>query len=111
MVVSNHGGRQLDGAVPTAVALREVAAEVSGRAAVLVDGGIRSGADVVRALALGADGVMVGRPFAWALASGGEAGVLAALGALIEDTERTLVLVGADGPAGVTPQHIRLAAW
>ena len=77
IVVSNHGGRQIDGCVPTAVALREVAAAVAGRVPLLVDGGIRDGADVVRALALGADAVLIGRPYAWGLATGGEAGVRA----------------------------------
>jgi 4-hydroxymandelate oxidase len=71
VIVSNHGGRQLDGAVATAEALPEVVAEVAGSAPVLVDGGIDSAADVRRALALGADTVLVGRPVAWALAAGG----------------------------------------
>ena len=71
VIVSNHGGRQLDGAVSTAEALPEVVAEVAGSAPVLVDGGIDSAADVRRALALGADAVLVGRPVAWALAAGG----------------------------------------
>jgi 4-hydroxymandelate oxidase len=86
VVVSNHGARQLDGVVPTAVALREVAAALDGRLPLLVDGGIRSGSDVVRALALGADAVLIGRPYLWALAAGGEEGVHAALSALVEDT-------------------------
>ncbi len=111
VVVSNHGARQLDGVVPTAVALREVAAELAGRLPVLVDGGIRSGGDIVRALALGADAVMVGRPYLWGLAAGGEAGVRAALAALVEDTARTLALVGAATPAGVEPGHVRLKGW
>lgn len=75
VIVSNHGGRQLDGAVSTAEALPEVVAEVAGSAPVLVDGGIDSAADVRRALALGADAVLVGRPVAWALATGGAAAV------------------------------------
>lgn len=111
LVVSNHGARQLDGVLPTAVALREVAAELDGRLPLLVDGGIRSGADVVRALALGADAVLVGRPYLWALAAGGEDGVRAALGALVEDTARTLALVGAATPGAVTPAHVRLRGW
>jgi hypothetical protein len=103
VVVSNHGARQLDGCVPSAVALREVVAELEGRLPVLVDGGIRSGGDVVRALALGADAVMVGRPYLWGLAAGGEPGVLAALEALVTDTATTLALVGAATPAHVDP--------
>lgn len=111
VVVSNHGARQLDGVVPTAVALREVAAELDGRLPVLVDGGIRSGGDVVRALALGADAVLVGRPYLWALAAGGEEGVREALAALVEDTARSLALVGAATPADVTAAHARLRGW
>lgn len=111
VVVSNHGARQLDGVVPTAVALAEVAATVAGRLPVLVDGGVRSGTDVVRALALGADAVLVGRPYLWGLAAGGEAGVLAALTALVEDTARSLALVGAASPAHVTAAHARLRGW
>lgn len=111
VIVSNHGARQLDGVVPTAVALREAAAVLDGRLPLLVDGGIRSGADVVRALALGADAVLVGRPYLWALAAGGQDGVRAALDALVEDTARTLALVGAADPAAVVPGHVRLRGW
>ena len=111
VAVSNHGARQLDGVVPTAVALREVARELDGRLPVLVDGGIRSGADVVRALALGADAVLVGRPYLWALAAGGGDGVREALTTLVADTARSLVLVGAATPAGVTSAHARLKGW
>jgi 4-hydroxymandelate oxidase len=111
VVVSNHGARQLDGVVPTAVALREVVAELEGRLPVLVDGGIRSGADVVRALALGADAVLVGRPYLWALAAGGADGVSEALTALVGDTARSLALVGAATPAEVTGAHARLRGW
>jgi 4-hydroxymandelate oxidase len=107
VVVSNHGARQLDGAVPTAAALGAVAAAVAGRVPVLVDGGVRCGADVVRALALGADAVLVGRPYAWGLAAGGEEGVGAVLDALIEDSARSLALVGAPTPADVVPDHVR----
>lgn len=74
IVVSNHGGRTLDGAVTTAEILPEVAEAVDGRVELLVDGGIRRGADVIRALALGARAVLVGRPFLWGLAIAGEAG-------------------------------------
>ena len=111
VVVSNHGARQLDGVVPTAVALREVAEALAGRLPVLVDGGLRSGGDVVRALALGADAVLVGRPYLWALAAGGRDGVLELLTALIEDTARTLALVGAATSADVEGAHARLRSW
>ncbi|HLM42800.1 MAG TPA: alpha-hydroxy acid oxidase, partial [Myxococcaceae bacterium] len=75
VIVSNHGGRQLDGAVPTAHALPEVAQALAGRGEVLVDGGIRSGRDVLRALALGARAVLLGRPILWGRALEGAAGV------------------------------------
>ena len=74
IVVSNHGGRTLDGAIPTAEMLPEVAEAIDGRIEILVDGGIRRGVDVIRALALGARAVLVGRPFLWGLAIAGEAG-------------------------------------
>jgi 4-hydroxymandelate oxidase len=111
IVVSNHGGRQLDGCVPTAVALREVAAAVAGRVPVLVDGGIRDGADVLRALALGADAVLIGRPYAWGLASGGEAGVRSVLDAFDEDLRRALALAGCPTLAAVDGRRVRLAGW
>jgi L-lactate dehydrogenase (cytochrome) len=75
LVVSNHGGRQLDGAPPTLAVLSTIAAAVGDRIEVLVDGGVRSGTDVFRALARGARGVLIGRPWVWALAAQGEAGV------------------------------------
>jgi 4-hydroxymandelate oxidase len=106
IVVSNHGARQLDHVPPTAGALPEVAAAVGGRAPVLVDGGIRSGADVVRALALGADAVLVGRPYAWGLAAAGEEGVRDVLAALVEDTARTLAVLGAPTARNVARDHV-----
>lgn len=93
LIVSNHGGRQLDSAVPSLFALSEVASKVDGRCALLVDGGIRSGIDVVKALALGADAVCIGRPYLWGLGIGGEAGVkvvLELLRAEVVDTLRQL---------------------
>jgi 4-hydroxymandelate oxidase len=111
IVVSNHGGRQVDGCVPTAVALRDVAAAVGGRVPVLVDGGIRDGADIVRALALGADAVLVGRPYAWGLACGGQAGVRAVVEAFADDLRRALALAGATTLADVGPDRVQLAGW
>ncbi len=95
IVVSNHGGRQVDGAVASLDALVEVHGAVGGKAVVLVDGGIRSGADVVKAMALGADAVLVGRPYVYALAVGGEAGVAAFIEQLAAETDLTLALMGA----------------
>ena len=111
IVVSNHGGRQIDGCVPTAVALREVAAAVAGRVPVLVDGGIRDGADVLRALALGADAVLVGRPYAWGLATGGEAGVRAVIDAFADDLRRALALAGCPSLAAIDGGCVKLAGW
>jgi isopentenyl diphosphate isomerase/L-lactate dehydrogenase-like FMN-dependent dehydrogenase len=95
IVVSNHGGRQVDGAVASLDALVEVRGAVGGEAVVLVDGGIRSGADVVKAMALGADAVLVGRSYVYALAVGGEAGVAAFIEQLAAETDLTLALMGA----------------
>lgn len=95
IVVSNHGGRQLDRAVPTAAVMPEVVEAVDGRAPVLVDGGLRSGTDVLVALALGADAVLLGRPVLWALAADGAAGVQACLDALTADLAHVMGLAGA----------------
>ncbi len=111
IVVSNHGGRQVDGCVPTAVALPGVAAAVAGRVPLLVDGGIRDGADVLRALALGADAVLVGRPYAWGLATGGAEGVRAVIGAFTEDLVRALALAGCPSLADVDARRVRQSVW
>jgi lactate 2-monooxygenase len=95
VVVSNHGGRQVDGAVASLDALVEVRAAVGPDATVLVDGGVRGGADIVKAAALGADAVLVGRPYLYALTVGGEAGVAALLEQLAAETDLTLALMGA----------------
>jgi 4-hydroxymandelate oxidase len=94
VVVSNHGGRQLDSTVATADVLEEVVAAVAGSAQVIVDSGIRSGADVLRALALGAAAAMIGRPVLWALALAGEDGVTALLAAVQADLRQTMALCG-----------------
>lgn len=94
IVVSNHGGRQLDRAVPSALALAEVVDAVAGRAPVLVDGGLQSGLDVLVALALGADAVLIGRPVLWALATGGADGVRMTLDALTDDLRHVMALSG-----------------
>jgi 4-hydroxymandelate oxidase len=94
VVVSNHGGRELDGVIATARALPAVVEAVDGAGAVLVDGGIRSGTDVLRALALGADAVLVGRPVIWGLANGGTQGAVDVL-TLLEELGRAMALCGA----------------
>ena len=95
VVVSNHGGRQAD-AVPASLdVLPEVVAEVGGELEVLVDGGFRRDTDVVTALALGADAIMIGRPWMHGLAVGGESGVRHALATLRTEIDRTLALIGA----------------
>lgn len=95
IVVSNHRGRQLDRALPTARALPEVVDAVGGRAPVLVDGGLRSGLDVLCALAPGADAVLLGKPVLWALGAGGARGVAECLSAVTGDLARCLALAGA----------------
>jgi 4-hydroxymandelate oxidase len=94
VVVSNHGGRQLDGAPASITALAPVVAEVGQQCQVLLDSGIRSGMDVLRALALGASGVLVGRPLLWALALDGAAGVANALSLLGTELRESLILAG-----------------
>jgi isopentenyl diphosphate isomerase/L-lactate dehydrogenase-like FMN-dependent dehydrogenase len=109
VVVSNHGGRQLDRALATGDALPEVVEAVEGRAAVLVDGGIRRGVDVAIALALGADAVLVGRPPLWGLAAAGAAGAARALELLRGELELTLALCGCASPAALGRDHVRRA--
>ncbi len=107
LVVSNHGGRQLDAAPASLDALPEVVDAVSGRCLVLMDGGVRRGTDVVTALALGARAVLVGRPVLWALAVGGEEGVQRVLELLRAEVELALRLLGCATPEAVTPAHVR----
>lgn len=104
--VSNHGGRQVDGAVAALDALPRVVEAVRDRAAVIFDSGIRRGADVVKALALGARCVMLGRPYAYGLAVGGEAGVRDVLLNLLADLDLTLALTGCASVAELSPAHL-----
>lgn len=106
VVVSNHGGRQLRGGVPTALLLPEIVAAVAGRGTVLVDGGVRSGEDVLRALALGADAALVGAPAALALAAEGEVGLTSLLTEYVTGFERALALAGAASPAQLNCGHV-----
>jgi isopentenyl diphosphate isomerase/L-lactate dehydrogenase-like FMN-dependent dehydrogenase len=106
IIVSNHGGRQLDGAPATLDALPEVVEAAAGRCEVYVDGGIRRGADVLKALALGARAAFAGRAIACGLAVGGEAGVRDVLALLRDEIELGLALLGCSSPAEVTRSHV-----
>jgi isopentenyl diphosphate isomerase/L-lactate dehydrogenase-like FMN-dependent dehydrogenase len=110
VIVSNHGGRQLDGVPASLEALPEVVAEVGGRMPVLVDGGIRRGTDVAKALALGAQATLVGRPVVWGLAAGGEDGARHVLELLRDELRLALALLGCPSPADVTRAHVAPAA-
>jgi isopentenyl diphosphate isomerase/L-lactate dehydrogenase-like FMN-dependent dehydrogenase len=106
VVVSNHGGRQLDRSLATAEALPEIADAIDGRATLLVDGGIRRGIDVATALALGADAVLVGRPALWGLAAGGSEGVAQVLALLHQELGLALALLGCADPSELTRAHV-----
>jgi isopentenyl diphosphate isomerase/L-lactate dehydrogenase-like FMN-dependent dehydrogenase len=107
VVVSNHGGRQLDGVPPTLDVLPEVVEAVGERVEVLLDGGIRRGIDVLKALALGARATLSGRSVLWGLAAGGEEGATRVLELLRREVELGLKLLGCPSPADVTPGHVR----
>src|SRR5438105_3142669 len=94
IIVSNHGGRQVDGSIASLDALPKVCEAVKDRVPVLLDSGIRRGPDVLKAIALGASAVLLGRPFAYALASDGEAGVRHVIRTLMADIDLTLALSG-----------------
>jgi isopentenyl diphosphate isomerase/L-lactate dehydrogenase-like FMN-dependent dehydrogenase len=110
IVVSNHGGRQLDGAPATLDALPEVVEAAAGRAEVYLDGGVRRGTDVAKALALGARAVLVGRPALWGLAAGGEEGAGQVLSIFQKEIRLAQVLLGCPTPADIGPAHVRAAA-
>jgi L-lactate dehydrogenase (cytochrome) len=107
IVVSNHGGRQLDGTVSSIRALPEVVQAVGDRVEVLYDGGIRSGQDVLRALALGAKGTMIGKSFAWGLGAMGEAGVTKVLDILHKELDVTMALCGLRDVKDASPAILR----
>jgi len=106
IVVSNHGGRQLDAVASTAELLPEIVDAVAGRIEVYVDGGIRRGSDVVKALALGARAVLAGRAPLWGLACNGEAGARSVLELLQAEIELALALCGCTSPEAVTREHV-----
>jgi isopentenyl diphosphate isomerase/L-lactate dehydrogenase-like FMN-dependent dehydrogenase len=108
VIVSNHGGRQLDGAPATLRALPEVVAAVNGQAEVLMDGGIRRGSDIVKAVCLGARAVLIGRAYAYGLAAAGHAGVTRALEILRTDVERTLLLIGCPSISALNDSYLNI---
>jgi L-lactate dehydrogenase (cytochrome) len=110
VVVSNHGGRQLDSVSPTLRALPEVVAAVNGRTEVLMDGGIRRGGDIVKAICLGARAVLIGRAYAYGLAAAGQSGVARALEILRSDVERTLRLLGCASVASLDRSWVETPA-
>src|SRR5271154_3371976 len=107
IVVSNHGGRQLDGAPSSISVLREVVEVVDGRCEVMFDGGIRSGQDIAKALALGARGTLIGRSFLYALAAAGQAGVAKAIEIMRNELRVTLALTGTSSVDAVGPHILR----
>jgi L-lactate dehydrogenase (cytochrome) len=108
IVVSNHGGRQLDGAPSSISVLAEIVAAIDGRCEVLFDGGIRSGQDIAKALALGARGALIGKAFLFALAAAGEAGVTKAIEIMRSELRVTLALTGTSSIDAVGPHILRL---
>lgn len=106
IVVSNHGGRQLDGVTPTLRALPEVVAAVRGQAEIFLDGGIRRGSDIAKALCLGANAVLVGRAYAYGLGAAGEPGVARAIEILRNDLTRTLKLLGCASVADLDCSYV-----
>ncbi|AHF77197.1 L-lactate dehydrogenase (cytochrome) [Sodalis praecaptivus] len=111
IVVSNHGGRQLDGAPSTISVLPAITESVGGAGEIIMDSGIRSGQDIVRALAMGADSVMIGRAFLYGLGALGEAGVTLCLDLLRKEMESTMALCGVTRIDALSPQHIVDYPW
>src|SRR5262245_26115112 len=106
IVVSNHGGRQLDGARATIDALPEIAEAVGDRVEILLDSGVRTGVDILRALCLGAKGCLIGRPYLYALAAGGQAGVERAVDLLANELRRAMAHVGVASVDGLGPEYV-----
>lgn len=106
LVVSNHGGRVLDGAPASLACLPEIVSTVSGRGKVLFDSGIRNGRDIYKALALGADAVLIGRPYIWGLATVGALGVAHVIRLLRDELEMTMALTGTASIREITREKI-----
>lgn len=106
--VSNHGGRQVETSPATIDMLPEIVDAVAGKAEIIMDSGIRRGADIVKALALGANAVAIGRAYLYGLAAGGEAGVTRAIDILAADVKRTMQLIGAKDIQSIARRHVRL---
>ncbi|HXU20108.1 MAG TPA: alpha-hydroxy acid oxidase, partial [Verrucomicrobiae bacterium] len=112
VIVSNHGGRQLDGVAASLRALPEVVKAVGGRAEVLMDGGVRRGSDIAKAICLGARAVLIGRAYAYGLGAAGEAGVARAIAILRADLERTLALLGCESIRELNRSYVDVpASW
>jgi L-lactate dehydrogenase (cytochrome) len=107
VMVSNHGGRQLEDAPAPIDQVAEAAAAIGGKGEVICDGGVRRGGDIVKALAMGATACSIGRPYLYGLAAGGEAGVCHALTLLRDELERTLILLGVSDVRLIEPRHVR----
>jgi 4-hydroxymandelate oxidase len=110
LIVSNHGGRQLDGSPATISALPEVVEAAGDRVEVLLDGGVRRGSDVLKALALGARAVLIGRPVLWGLAAGGQAGVARVLEMLRTEFDVAMAIAGCRSVSQITGEYVRRAS-
>ena len=106
IIVSNHGGRQLDGVIASIDALPPIVDVVKGKIPVLLDSGIRRGSDVIKALALGADAVCIGRPYVYGLAAGGQSGVERVIGSFIQETQVSMALSGVSNTADLRKVRI-----
>lgn len=109
VVVSNHGGRQIDGEIPSLEALPDIVDAVGDRMTVLFDSGVRTGSDIAKALALGAQAVLLGRPYVYGLGLGGEAGVRHVLRSLLAEFDLTMALAGCRSLGDLTPEVLRAA--
>jgi isopentenyl diphosphate isomerase/L-lactate dehydrogenase-like FMN-dependent dehydrogenase len=107
VIVSNHGGRQLDHTPSAIAALPDVARAVGNRAEIILDGGVKRGTDIIKALALGANACSIGRSFLWGLSAGGEAGVTRALELLDRELDNAMALLGTPSLSDITRDHVR----